>query len=172
MSVDSGKLKNIKGYLKEISQDKVVRLRFRVVDESTGKLLQYGDDLFYLHGGYGGAFPKVEQAMEGCGIGDRVAVTLAPDEGYGRRQPELVLELPSTEFSGDIPEMGAAVDGELPDGRSMTFTVSGVSGDKVILDANHPFADKDLAFDFEVLDIRESTEAERAAGFAFDAMFC
>jgi len=172
VSVNDVKQMNIKEYLQEISQDKVVRLRFRILDESTGKPLQYGDDLFYLHGGYGGAFPKVERAMQGCRVGDRVDVTLAPDEGYGHRQPDLVLELPSAEFYGEIPETGSAVDGELPDGRSMTFTVSGVSGDRVILDANHPFAGKYLAFDFEVLDIRDSTEAERAAGFAFDGMFC
>jgi FKBP-type peptidyl-prolyl cis-trans isomerase SlyD len=172
MHVNAGKMKNVKEYFEEICQEKVVRLRFRVLDESTGKLLQYGDDLFYLHGGYGGAFPKVERAMEGCRVGDRVEVVLAPEDGYGQRQPDLVLELPSAGFSGDIPETGSAVDGELPDGRSLTFTVSGVSGDRVILDANHPFAGKSLSFDFEVLDIRDSTEAERAAGFAFDGMFC
>lgn len=172
MHADAGKIKNIKENLEEVCRDKVVRLRFRILDLSTGKILQYGDDLFYLHGGYGGAFPKVERATESCRVGDRVEVILAPDEGYGQRQPDLVLELPSAEFSGDIPETGSAVDGELPDGRSMTFTVSGVSCDRVILDANHPFAGKSLSFDFEVLDIRDSTEAERAAGFAFDGMFC
>ena len=172
MSVSGDKTMNIKEYIEEVSRDKVVRLHFRILDESTRKLLQYGDDLFYLHGGYGGAFPKVERIMEGCRVGDRVEVVLAPDEGYGHRQPDLVLELPSAEFAGDIPETGSAVDGELPDGQSMTFIVSGVSDDRVILDANHPFAGKSLAFAFEVLDIRDSTEAERAAGFAFDGMFC
>ena len=172
MSVNADKLKNLREYIEEVSRDKVVRLRFRIQDESTGKLLQYGDDLFYLHGGYGGAFPKVEQAMEGCRVGDRVEVALAPDEGYGHRRPDLVLELPSAEFAGDIPATGSSVDGELPDGRSMSFTVSGTADDRVILDANHPFAGKSLGFGFEVLDIRDSTEAERAAGFAFDGMYC
>ena len=110
--------------------------------------------------------------MAGRRVGDRIDVALSPDEGYGRRQPDLVLELSSAGFNGDIPEAGSALDGELPDGRSMTFTVSAVSGDRVILDANHPFAGKHLTFDFEVLDIRNSTEAERTAGFAFDGMFC
>lgn len=172
MSVNADKLKNIKEYIEEVCRDKVVRLRFRIRDESTGKLLQYVDDLFYLHGGYGGAFPKVERVMEGCRVGDRVEVTLSPEEGYGPHRPELVLELPSAGFEGDIPETGSAVDGELPDGQSVIFTVSAVSGDLVKLDANHPFAGKQLAFAFEVLEIRESTEAERAAGFAFDGMFC
>ncbi|HHH43700.1 MAG TPA: peptidylprolyl isomerase [Gammaproteobacteria bacterium] len=172
MRAGTANLQNIKGNTQAVGRDKVVRLRFRIVDGSSGDLLQYGDDLFYLHGGYGGAFPKVERAMEGCRVGDRVEVMLSPEEGYGPHRPELVLELPSAGFEGDVPEAGSAVDGELPDGQSVIFTVSAVSGDLVKLDANHPFAGKQLAFDFEVLEIRESTDAERAAGFAFDGMFC
>ena len=156
----------------EIGPDKVVQLRFRISDQASGRLLQYGDDLVYLHGGYGGAFPKVEQAMQGCRIGDRVELTLSPEEGYGHRQPELVLEMPTDEFTGEVPETGTTVDGELPDGRSLTFTVAGVSTHKITLDGNHPFAGKQLVFEFEVLEIRDSSAAERAAGFAFDAMFC
>ncbi len=155
-----------------IGQDKVVKLGFRVTDRENGRLLQYGEDLTYLHGGYGGAFPKVEQAIEGCRTGDKVSVQLSPEEGYGQHQPELVITLPSEAFSDELPQAGEAVDGELEDGRSMTFTVSAVSDDVIHLDGNHPFAGKHLVFDFEVLEIRASTEAERSAGFAFDGMFC
>ena len=156
----------------EIAQDQVVRLRFQATDAATGELLQFGDDLVYLHGGYGGAFPKVEQALEGHWVGDRVTVSLMPEEGYGSYQPELVLTLPSSEFSGTEPETGEAVDGQLPDGRNITFTVAGISHGQITLDGNHPFAGKQLNFDFEILDIRESIDAERSAGFAFDGMFC
>lgn len=156
----------------EIRQDMVVRLGFRIRDQLGGGLLQYGEDLVYLHGGYGGAFPKVEQAMEGCRVGDRVSVVLSPEEGYGMYYPELVITLPSEEFSDELPQAGEAVDGQLPDGRSMTFTVSGLADGQITLDGNHPFAGKHLLFDFEVLDIRASVDAERSAGFAFDGMFC
>ena len=170
MSIDNTLIKQNK--VAEICQDMVVRLAFRVSDRQTGSLLQYGEDLFYLHGGYGGAFPKVEQAMEGRRVGERVSVTLSPEEGYGEYHPELVLRLPSEEFTEGLPRTGEAVDGQLPDGRSMTFTVSSVAGEHIVLDGNHPFAGKQLLFDFEVLDIRAATEAERNAGFAFDGMFC
>lgn len=172
MNMKAGNLLKKQEIFDEIGQDKVVQLRFRITDQASGQLLQYGDDLIYLHGGYGGAFPKVEQAMLGCRIGERVELTLSPEEGYGHRQPELMIELPSDEFDGETPETGSAVDGELPDGRSLTFTVTGVSPEKITLDGNHPFAGKQLAFEFEVLEIRDSSAAERAAGFAFDAMFC
>jgi FKBP-type peptidyl-prolyl cis-trans isomerase SlyD len=155
----------------EISQDKVVRLDFRVTDRDSGRLLQYGDDLVYLHGGYGGAFPKVELAMEGRRVGDRVTLELSPAEGYGMHRPELVITVPSDEFGGETPETGEAVDGQLTDGRTMTFTVSEIAHGRITLDGNHPFAGRHLRFAFEVLEIRPSIEAERAAGFAFDTMF-
>lgn len=158
-------------YGRGISQDKVVRLGFRISELPAGRTLQYGDDLVYLHGGYGGAFPKVELALEGRQVGERVTVELAPEEGYGTHRPELVLSLSSAAFE-QLPEAGESVDGCLPDGRSMVFTVSAVDGDSVLLDGNHPFAGKHLKFAFEVLDIRDSSEAERSAGFAFDGMFC
>ena len=54
----------------------------------------------------------------------------------------------------------------------MIFTGTAVSAEQVTLDGNHPFAGKHLAFEFEVLEIRDSVAAERRAGFAFDGMFC
>ena len=157
--------------INRITRNKVVGLRFRITDKSTGQLLQYGDELVYLHGGYGGAFPKVERAMEGLQVGDHIDLTLSPEEGYGHYQPELVLVLPSERFVGEMPQTGTLIDGEFPDGRAYTFTVAGVTDGQVTLDANHPFAGKHLAFQFEVLQVRDSMAAERAAGFAFEGMF-
>lgn len=156
----------------EVSQDKVVRLGFRINELPDGKTLQYGEDLVYLHGGYGGAFPKVELAMEGQQVGNSVTLELLPEEGYGIHRPELVITLPSDEFADAAPETGEAVDGCLPDGRSMTFTVAAINADGITLDGNHPFAGKHLQFTFTVLEIRDSSAAERRAGFAFDGMFC
>jgi FKBP-type peptidyl-prolyl cis-trans isomerase SlyD len=157
---------------RRVCRDCVVRLRFSVSEAVTGELLQYGDDLFYLHGGYGGAFPKVEQCIEGSCVGDRHSLRLSPAESYGVRSPELVLKLPSSEFADQLPHSGEAVEGQLPDGRSMTFTVAEVDAGGVTLDGNHPFAGKTLDFELEVLEIRDSIDAERSAGFAFDGMFC
>ena len=172
MDMKADNLLILSEYRDRITQNKVVRLRFRVKEQGSGELLQYGDDLVYLHGGYGGAFPKVEQAIEGCQVGDRVDLTLSPGEGYGERDPARVLVLPTEDFQDGVPETGTAVEGELPNGESMIFTVSDTSTERVILDGNHPFAGKELVFDFEVLDVRDASDDECAAGFAFDGMFC
>lgn len=171
MNMNVGKLLKIEENVCVIARDRVVRLKFRVSDGNSGELLQFGDDLFYLHGGYGGAFPKVEQAMEGCRVGDRLNLSLAPDDGYGIHQPELVITVPAKAFDGEMPEIGEVVDGQLPDGRDMSFTVTSMDAEQITLDGNHPFSGKQLDFAFEVLEIRDSIEAERSAGFAFDCMF-
>ena len=136
-----------------VRQDKVVGLRFRITDESTGRLLQYGDELVYLHGGYGGAFPKVERVLEGRRVGDHIDLTLSPEEGYGHHQPDLVLVLPSKEFAGEMLQTGTPVDGELPDGRALTFTVAAICNGQVTLDANHPLAGKELVFDIQLVSV-------------------
>lgn len=172
MNMQADNLLKVEENAYEVTQDRVIRLRFRISDAEGGEILQFGDDLFYLHGGYGGAFPKVEQAMQGCRVGDTVAVDLSPEEGYGRHHAERVLTVPLAEFAGTVPELGEAVDGELPDGGNLTFVVTDIDGTHVTLDGNHPFAGRRLACHFEVLEVRDSIEAERAAGYAFDGMFC
>ena len=154
-----------------ITRNKVVRLRFSIKQQASNDLLQYGDDLFYLHGGYGGAFPVVERALEGSTVGDSATVLLTPEDGYGERDPSQVLVLPPGQFGDELPQIGEAVEGQLPNGDSMTFTVTAVSSEQIVVDGNHPFAGKILCFDFEVLEIREASAAERTAGFAFDGMF-
>lgn len=171
MNRQANKLLKVEENVYEVAQDRVIRLRFRISDAAAGEILQVGDDLFYLHGGYGGAFPKVEQAMQGCRVGDVVSVDLGPEEGYGRHHAEWILSVPIEEFAGILPELGEPIDGELPDGSNMTFVVAGIDATTVILDGNHPFAGRQLDCRFEVLEIRDSIEAERSAGFAFDGMF-
>lgn len=170
MSASTNKAWKTESKVHQVGRDKVVRLRFKVSDATSGEALQFGDDLVYLHGGYGGAFPKVERALEGGRIGQRLEVNLSPAEGYGERRPELVIDVPGERFAEERPIVGEAVDGELPDGRSLVFTVVASDADKFTLDGNHPFAGRFLRFVFEILDVRDAVEAERNAGFAFDGM--
>jgi len=153
-----------------VTANKVVRLRFRIRERDSGQLLQDGDELVYLHGGYGGIFPKVEQALEGCRVGDRVELTLSPDEGYGHHDPSLVITVPLHIFGDNQPHRGESMESRLPNGRSGRFTVTEIDGDRVFMDGNHPLAGRQLSVELEVLELRDSSQAERAAGFAFDGL--
>ena len=48
------------------------------------------EPIVYLHGGYDGIFPLVEEALHGKEVGDTVDVVLSPDDAFGEHDPELV----------------------------------------------------------------------------------
>lgn len=150
-----------------IRKDKVVRLRYAVFDRDGEHALEFRDDLYYLHGGYGGSFPKIEAALEGIEVHGKAEVELTPEEGYGRYDPGLVISAPAEEFPGEARHPGARLDGEAPDGSVISFRVVKVENGAVTVDGNHPLAGRNLRFVLEVLDIRDASEAEIAAGYAF-----
>ncbi len=150
-----------------ISKDRVVRLRYMVSEQGSDNALAYRDDLFYLHGGYGGAYPKVEQALEGLSVDAKVEVMLTPEEGYGEHDPALKIQVPLEAIPEEARNVGAQLEGESPDGEARPFTVTAVGSDSITVDGNHPLAGKHLHFHLEVLDIRDATRAELDAGYAF-----
>lgn len=150
-----------------IGKDKVVRLRYAVFEQGSEQTLAYRDDLYYLHGGYGGAFPAVEQALEGRCVDAQVEVLLAAAEAYGERDPALEIHVALEDIPPEACNVGAQLEGEAPDGSARPFVVTAVSADSVTVDGNHPLAGKDLRFLLEVLDIRDASRAELDAGYAF-----
>ncbi len=150
-----------------IERNKAVRLRFWAHDRSNGELLQYGEDLRYLQGGYGGVFPKVEQALLGKSCGGRVEVALDPEDSYGQRDPSLIITQPRASIPIEGQELGMTLDGEAPDGSSAPFVVIAMDEDSITLDGNHPWAGRGLDFVFEIMEIRDSTESEQKAGYPF-----
>ncbi|HEX7605762.1 MAG TPA: peptidylprolyl isomerase, partial [Usitatibacter sp.] len=58
-----------------IERGSVVKLDYEL-KSSDGELLEdEGAQLEYLHGGFGGIFPKVEEALEGKDLGHEMALT-------------------------------------------------------------------------------------------------
>ena len=148
----------------EITNGMAVRLAYCAHDADTGELLQYGDDLCYVHGGSVDVFPKVEHSLAGCRVGERVCIELLPEEGYGRHDPERILVRRRDELPEEACEPGVPLEACWPDGTVECFVVTEVQGDRVVLDANHPWAGRRLLFEFEVLAIRPALAAERATG--------
>jgi len=150
-----------------IAKDKVVRLRYVVFEQGTEQALAFRDDLYYLHGGYGGAFPKVEAALEGLKVDAKVEVLLMSEECYGERDPNLELTVDAEAIPAEARIVGTHLEGEARDGTSYPFLVVAVEGDQIKLDGNHPLAGKHLRFTLEVLDVRDASGAELEAGYAF-----
>jgi FKBP-type peptidyl-prolyl cis-trans isomerase SlyD len=149
----------------QVSENKVVSIHYvlkndagEVIDTSLG-----GAPLSYLHG-IGSIIPGLEKALEGKSSGDRVEVTIAPEEAYGARDEALIQALPKNAFDNfEEIEPGMQFQAQTPAGRQI-LTVLEVYEDQVVVDGNHPLAGETLHFSVEITDVREATEEELAHG--------
>ena len=154
----------------EITADRVVLIHYTlkddagaVIDSSAG-----AEPLAYIQG-HGNLVAGLEKALEGKQDGDAVAVSVAPADGYGKRDAALIQRVPrrAMQGAGEIKK-GMQFQARTDDGMRM-FTVTAVVGDMVTLDGNHPLADKTLHFDVQVLNVREATAEELEHGHVHGA---
>ena len=136
-----------------VRPDKVVSLKCLVTDPDSGETLSYLDDMVYLHGGYGSAFPKLESALAGLEVDMHCEVTLEAEDTYGEPDPELLLKVPADVIPEAAHQVGMEIEGETEDGSSRTFRVVAIDAEGITLDGNHPLAGKDLNFDIELMQI-------------------
>ncbi len=144
----------------QVENFKFVQFTYTIKDD-TGSLLEQMDlPVSYVHGIDSGIIEKLEQALEGHTMGDKVSVTLTPEEGFGHHYPELTY----TDDIENVPEqfrwVGAEVEMQNERGDIKTFRVSNIENGKLTVDGNHPLAGKTLLFTVEIKEIREATPEE------------
>jgi FKBP-type peptidyl-prolyl cis-trans isomerase SlyD len=146
-----------------IEKDVVVGIDYRLTLDD-GTLVDSTDErgpLEYLHG-HGNLIPGLEKALEGLEVGADLSMTFPPDEGYGSRDSDKIVEVTKAQL-GFEPEVGTVVAARLPDGREQHLLIAEVEGDTVTLDGNHPLAGQNLHFEVSVASMREATSKELAA---------
>jgi FKBP-type peptidyl-prolyl cis-trans isomerase SlyD len=90
--------------------------------------------------GYGEAAPALERAVEGLSVGESREITLAPDEAFGNRDPDAVIEVDRAELPADVVA-GDELSADRADGSgAVVLKVLEVAEDRVVLDTNHPLA--------------------------------
>jgi len=143
----------------------VVRLDYELKDCDGEALEDEGAQLEYLHGGYGGIFPKVEAALEGKEVGHEVSLTLDPEDAFGEYDAELLRVEPRDRFPGTL-EVGMRFEGVPGDDEeaAMIYTVTDITTDRVVVDGNHPLAGERLWFKAKVSDVRRATPDELSHG--------
>lgn len=106
----------------------------------------------------------LEKALLGKTVGDKLDVTVQPEEGYGEIRAELIQKVDRENFQGiDDIQVGMQFMAEAPWGQQ-PVTVVALEEDGVMLDGNHPLAGQVLIFSVEVTEVREATENEIAHG--------
>lgn len=95
-----------------------------------------------------------EQAVVGMAVGESKTVEIAPDQAYGPRREDLVVEVERDVLPPDVePAVGQRLEYSRPNGTPIPLTVTNVSESTVTLDSNHPLAGKGLTFDLELVEI-------------------
>lgn len=151
-----------------IGHNKVVLIHYtlrneakEVLDSSSGS-----DPLPYLHG-HGNIITGLEGALEGRKEGEKISVTVEPQQGYGEYDARLLREIERSRFPEDAAlEVGSSFAASGPDGESIEIRVIELKGDNVVIDGNHPLAGVKLFFEVEVVTIREATPSEIEHGHA------
>jgi FKBP-type peptidyl-prolyl cis-trans isomerase SlyD len=150
-----------------IEKNRVVRLDYTLRDEQGTVLDSSGGraSLSYLHG-KGNIIPGLEQALAGKSAGDKLDVTVPPEQGYGARDERLVQIVARAKF-GEVANLapGMQVRANGPQGPRIV-TVVRVDRDFVTVDANHPLAGRTLHFSLEVAEVRKATHEEITHGHA------
>ena len=153
-----------------IVKNTVVSLSYELSD-STGKILEKaGSPITYLHGGYDGIFPMVEEALHNKEIGHICLVYMEPANTFGEYDSDLVRMEPRDAFPDDIV-VGMQFEGgdEEDSDDVIIFTVTDIADDKVVVDGNHPLAGMTLRFNCTVTDVRSATAEEISHGHIHDA---
>jgi FKBP-type peptidyl-prolyl cis-trans isomerase SlyD len=156
----------------KIAKDTVVSLRYELIDLSGGAVLEKSNDpISYVHGGYDGIFPTVEEALHGKNVGDTVSVKMEPDDAFGEYDHDLVRVESRDLFPKDI-EVGMQLEGGAEDDEDedyMLYTIVEVTDKEVTVDGNHPLAGKTLNFNATVTDVRAATKEELDHGHVHGA---
>jgi FKBP-type peptidyl-prolyl cis-trans isomerase SlyD len=146
-----------------IAQNRVVQMHYTLADEE-GRTIDTSEGhepLAYIQG-IGNIIPGLEDALEGKAKGDKLEVTIAPEDGYGSRNEEMVQQVAKSGFKSEEDEElkpGMQVQIETNNGPSIAM-VTKIEGENVTLDLNHPLAGVTLNFAIEVVAVRASTDEE------------
>ena len=145
----------------QIAQNSVVTLHYTLKDND-GNIIDQSDDgsFLYLHGAMN-IIPGLENALSGKSAGDELSVKVAPQDGYGEKDPQRIQEVPKEMFdnTADI-QPGVQFHAQGPDGNPVVVTVVEVKDEAVVIDGNHALAGVDLNVDVKVGDVREASAEE------------
>ena len=152
-----------------IEKDSVVSLNYKLSD-LTGKIMEEPEaPISYLHGGYDGIFPMVEEELHRKEVGYSCSVLMEPENTFGEYDSDLVRVEPRDLFPDNVTVGMQFEGGEEGSDDAFIYTVTDIAEDKVVVDGNHPFAGVTLRFDCTVTAVRPATAEELAHGHVHGA---
>jgi peptidylprolyl isomerase len=104
--------------------------------------------------GAGQMIKGFDTGVQGMRVGDRKTIQIPPEEAYGHRDEEAIIEFPAENVPSDMTlEPGMQLTLRNQYGQPVPVVVLEVKAEVVIMDANHMLAGQELVFDVELVDI-------------------
>lgn len=104
--------------------------------------------------GAGQMIKGFDAAMPGMTLGEKKTINIAPEDAYGQRSEEAIIQFPRENVPADMqlePGMTLTLSNQM--GQPVPVVVVEVQQDVIILDANHFLAGQELIFDIELVEI-------------------
>ncbi|HMT01106.1 MAG TPA: peptidylprolyl isomerase [Candidatus Absconditabacterales bacterium] len=105
--------------------------------------------------GAGQMIPGFDKGVVGMKVGETKTVTIKPEDAYGPKDPQAIISVPMSQFSGLNQEIKVGMT--FYNQMQQPATVVGFTGAKkesVLLDTNHPLAGETLIFEITVKAIK------------------
>jgi peptidylprolyl isomerase len=143
--------------MKQVKEGDVVKVHY------TGKLVNgeqfdssVGREPLEFTVGAGQMIKGFDDAMPGMNLGEKKTINIAPEDAYGPRSEEAIIEFPKENVPADmVLEPGMPLTLANQAGQPVPVIVVEVKEDIIILDANHFLAGQELIFDIELVEIAE-----------------
>jgi len=163
-----------------VGENTVVTVEFWIMSTDGEALDDSDGPVSFLHRGLDSLLPRLDDGLEGQTAGFDQTFHLEPNDAFGDYDPELLRVEPRSRFPEPI-EVGMQFEGvpgdteedtdvEPDDGESdedaLIFAVTDLTDDKVVLDANHPYAGMALRVRIKLLAVRPAEPEEIEQGYA------
>ncbi len=137
--IENGKVVSV-NYVGKFAEDGVV------FDSSEGR------EPLKFQVGSGQIIPGFENAILGKTVGDKVVAKVSPEEGYGLVREDLLVTVPLDKMPGSV-EVGQTLEAVGDNEQVVHVIVREINEDNVVIDGNHPLANKHLEFEIEILEV-------------------
>lgn len=153
-----------------ISTGKYIELAYKIysVDSEGNRSLEYEfteqvPDHF-VYGAEPGILEAFSNKLQGLAKNDKFNFTLTPEQAFGNRQENLVMELernifntPDGDFMSDIVQEGKVLTMMTSSGQPAQGLVTHIGEQTVTMDFNHRLAGKNVEYEGVVMLVRDAT---------------
>ena len=107
----------------------------------------------YLHGS-GEMLPGLERRIDGLEVGAAQEGVIPAAEAYGTEEALPSMTIPRSHFpSTEALEPGKLFEAKDPAGHAISFKVTEIRGDEVLVRLHHPLAGKNIRYRVKILDV-------------------